>query len=68
MYGTFNLTNLFQENFVLLWSLGVFGGGRKKNPKGWEKPAMHKTVHKATPTQTLWPSGLPAAEALRLGG
>lgn len=33
MYGTFNLTNLFQENFVLLWSLGVFWGGRKKIPK-----------------------------------
>lgn len=31
MYGTFNLTNLFQENFVLLGSLGLFRGKEKKS-------------------------------------
>lgn len=66
MYGTFNLFNLFQENFVLLWSQGLFLG--KKNPKCWEKSAVHKTVHKATPTQTHRSSGLPAAKALGMGG
>lgn len=45
---------------------GCFWG--KKNPKCWEKSAVHKTVHKATPTQTHRSSGLPAAKALGMGG
>ena len=61
MYGTFNLTNLFQENFVLLGSLGLFRGKEKKSQ-------MLGEASYATPTQTRSPSGLPAAEALSLGG
>lgn len=50
MYGTCNLFNLFQENFVLLWSLGLFLGVKKIRNIGRSqlriKQSIEQLLHK----------------------